>query len=690
MEGWSLTSPKVAGPLIQGHSIIEESFELYPDRALDQLLCLHRHKPPWTAPALRNKLSEIPPETLFVLARSSSGTLLLCPLAHRGSSSSCCLRGSARGLDDFELVSLRDSSCTAALLLLALELPPHVMASTAASWAAERVAARVGGARLRREKRLPSLFTRWGWCSWDAHGVQVQRWQLEAMSKHHPAWMVLDDGWQEEVRPEEWRQWLHTPQSRFGAKDFDLKELTSQLSKDSIKLLVWHTLLGYWGGVAPERGFRTRNLRPWWPSGLREGCPGEVDVWEGDFSPLEKEDFLRFYREFYETLASAGVAGVKCDGQFLAEVLVGPSGAQELAAAQEKALAAFGPSDVPVISCMSMTLPMVHGGSAVLARVSDDHAYPGVPEDAASVARHIWHCSTNSIWLAPFVHCDWDMLKTSEWHGTIHAVARAVAGCPVYTSDPAEHFNLEILRPLLLPGSDQVCPCLHAGLPIDRQIFQDPTVNRRPWWLLNSTAGGFMAAAFGLCDTGAEEMTETLYPLDCHLVKEHACLQVSLEGLGHAAPFSDAGWDVRMHYMGFAVLALAPILDFGEHRVAIFGLSGLWNPTGSLLGRWTDPEGLHVQLHCAGQLLLWSSGTFQTTIDGQINVDGTSASLQLDGLTPNQVCAGPGMIDLEVIRARYQVDCRSPSGECWKDMLGNTWIKSRMAKTGHQRATSQR
>ena len=38
---------------------------------------------------------------------------------------------------------------------------------------------------------------------------------------------------------------------------------------------------------------------------------------------LITQDFLRFYREFYETLASAGVAGVKCDGQFLAEVLVG-------------------------------------------------------------------------------------------------------------------------------------------------------------------------------------------------------------------------------------------------------------------------------------------------------------------------------------------------------------------------------
>lgn len=31
----------------------------------------------------------------------------------------------------------------------------------------------------------------------------------------------------------------------------------------------------------------------------------------------------------------------------------------------------------------------------------------------------------------------------------------------------------------------------------------------------------------------------------------------------------------------------------------------------------------HVQLHCAGQLLLWSSGTFQTTIDGcQVTLSG--------------------------------------------------------------------
>ena len=50
-----------------------------------------------------------------------------------------------------------------------------------------------------------------------------------------------------------------------------------------------------------------------------------------------------------------------------------------------------------------MTLCRVHTGAMGPCRVSDDHAYPGVPEDAASVARHIWHCSMNSLWLAPFV-----------------------------------------------------------------------------------------------------------------------------------------------------------------------------------------------------------------------------------------------------------------------------------------------
>jgi hypothetical protein len=34
--------------------------------------------------------------------------------------------------------------------------------------------------------------------------------------------------------------------------------------------------------------------------------------------------------------------------------------------------------------------------------------------------------------------------------------------------------------------------------------------------------------------------------------------------------------------MGFSVLALAPLQLLGQQRLAIFGLAGLWNPTGSV------------------------------------------------------------------------------------------------------------
>ncbi|CAJ1393716.1 unnamed protein product [Effrenium voratum] len=442
------------------------SFQLFPNQGILQLVALHRHKPPWTQPKVLTQLSQMPGETLFAIARLSSGRLLvLCPLATSNSVAS--LRGSDLGLDNFQLELHAEATNVPVLLVLECDTD-----AAKAAFLAARRCCEVSGGRLREEKKLPELFTRWGWCSWDACGVLVSRRQLEAMSKHRPAWMVLDDGWQEEVKPEQWRRWLHTPQSGFQARPSfgDLKDLAQHLAEASIQLLVWHTLLGYWGGVAPGRGYKVHRALPTWPRGLQENCPQEVDVWEGDFSVLDPEDMERFYTDFYEFLASAGVAGVKCDGHFLADVLLSLQGREAIQAAHLAAASAHF-AEAPVISCMGMTLRSI--GEAVLSRVSDDHAYPGVPEDAPAVARHIYHCSVNSLWLAPYLFCDWDMLKTSEWHGPIHAAARAVAGAPVYASDAAECFDMEVLRPLLVPGTDKVVPCEGSGRPIDRQLFED-------------------------------------------------------------------------------------------------------------------------------------------------------------------------------------------------------------------------
>ena len=52
-------------------------------------------------------------------------------------------------------------------------------------------------------------------------------------------------------------------------------------------------------------------------------------------------------------------------------------------------------------------------------RVAAAHACAGKEETAAEVARHIWHCAANSVWLGAFFVCDWDMFSTAAWHSEI-------------------------------------------------------------------------------------------------------------------------------------------------------------------------------------------------------------------------------------------------------------------------------
>ena len=50
--------------------------------------------------------------------------------------------------------------------------------------------------------------------------------------------------------------------------------------------------------------------------------------------------------------------------------------------------------------------------------------------------------------------------------------------------------------------------------PFAPSILHLSPVPRSPWWVVNSTTGGFIAVAFGLCDTGGDAMKETLKPSD--------------------------------------------------------------------------------------------------------------------------------------------------------------------------------
>lgn len=647
----------------------EECYGLYPDCGFESILALHRFKPPWTGPWIGSKLSELPNETLFALAKlpeeKGGGYLVLSPIADLDAGTVSALRWSERGLDNFDLLVEQDlrghRSRSDATLLVCVQVPAGVSAARAAKIAAARVAEALRGVerrpcQLREEKPLPEVLRSWGWCSWDAYGVGVAAKDLLAVAaKAKPAWMVLDDGWQEEVSADKWREWLHTPQSgQLGRKGLDVADLASKLKP--AELFVWHTLHGYWGGVAAGRGYATGRSRPRWPDGLRMQCPGELDVWDGDFSLVEPKDVERFYKEFYQGLHAAGVQGVKCDGQFLPEVLLGPFGACAYRAAQEEAaLAVFGEVP-PALHCMGMTLPAIHGcGRASVTRVSDDHAYPNVEEDAKTVARHIWHCAVNSVWLSGFVHCDWDMFRTGAWHAGMHAAARAVSGGPVYVSDKAEVLDPEALKPLLLPdGKGRVVPCSGAGAPVDRHVFVNPTATNTAYLVSNATAAGWIVVAFGLCDTGGALMGATLLPSDFGTKEDLVCLQLESPEEYHCAPLSGTGWDVSLHFMNFKCLAVAPILAVGRGRVVVFGLKGVWNPTGTLEKAPRALEsGVEVHTRCAGELLVWLDmvcGRPEQSQACMLRVDGGGAvKVEEVGLTSLTVPAGVFTLKLEYV-----------------------------------------
>ena len=104
-----------------------------------------------------------------------------------------------------------------------------------------------------------------------------------------------------------------------------------------------------------------------------------------------------------------------------------------------------------------------------------------------------------SRWFPHQVYCDWDMLKTSEWHCNIHAVARAVAGCPVYVSDTADDTcaarSVKLRREGWRTGVFFVKPKLYTVRILGRFIWG---ILPNKWWLGIAGRQEPMSGHFGL------------------------------------------------------------------------------------------------------------------------------------------------------------------------------------------------
>ena len=322
--------------------------------------------------------------------------------------------------------------------------------------------ARVKNIRLREQRRLPEVFKRLGWCSWDAFYTDVDEQGVrqkaaEFAEKQVPVkWMIIDDGWLSlkdrllyDYRPDRDK----FPEG-FGRMTREIKSSTG------IEWFgVWHALMGYWSGISPdgpvareESAYLCRTA-----GGRLVPDPGKA---EG------------FYRDWYRVLNEQGISFVKVDGQgtiplcFENTMPLGEA-AKGLHSALESGAARM---DGAVINCMGMAMENILSRPATaVSRNSDDF----FPKREDSFREHLLQNAYNSLCHNRFYCCDWDMFWTKHPDSAKHALLRAISGGPVYCSDRVGETDPAVLRPLAYKNGE--LPMMdRSAMPTADCIFTDP------------------------------------------------------------------------------------------------------------------------------------------------------------------------------------------------------------------------
>ncbi|KAK5126807.1 hypothetical protein LTR85_009741 [Meristemomyces frigidus] len=253
--------------------------------------------------------------------------------------------------------------------------------------------------------------------------------------------LIIDDNWQSLSTGETQfkRAWTDFEANKEGFPD-GLKATTTEIRKrhpNVNHIAVWHAILGYWGGVAPDGKLAAK-----YKTVEVEKEPG---VAGGKFTVVAVEDAKTMYDDFYRFLSASGVDSVKTDAQFFLDMLLHAPDRRAMITEYQDAwtLAHLRHFSSRAISCMSQSPQMLFHSQLptnkprLLVRNSDDF-FPEVP------ASHPWHifCNAHNSLFTQHLNVlpDWDMFQTSHPWAGFHAAARCVSGGPIYfTDEPGKH-----------------------------------------------------------------------------------------------------------------------------------------------------------------------------------------------------------------------------------------------------------
>ena len=419
-----------------------------------EFVSIYQHKEWWTRPVFGRRCEQIPPKSQLVILKSREEYhvfLVVC-----GEETRADLEGCPGGLKltlSSNLGNQRELSDLA--LVYAKGKDPYALAQEAAGLALKLTGKAL---RLRREKKLPEIFEKIGWCSWDSLGQDVnERAVFEKMEELNEkklpvSWVLIDDGWSP----------VDKEKQTLTGLDADLQKFPKGLA-GTVKTLkekyqveyvgVWQAIKGYWAGVEEnsEAGRLLGNYLTRYPN-------GEITM------EPKAESAFGFWNLWHSRLKRAGIDFVKVDSQSSFSIAArGSCTYGKLAQVVHTGLEASADLNFAgnLINCMGMAPEDIwNRQSASLSRSSDDFA-PRVP---GSFAEHALQNAYNSVYQGCFYWCDWDMVWSCHEDVKQNMMIRVLSGGPIYLSDGVGNTDAAQIWPVILEDG-RILRCQDVGRP---------------------------------------------------------------------------------------------------------------------------------------------------------------------------------------------------------------------------------
>ncbi|XP_017979161.1 PREDICTED: probable galactinol--sucrose galactosyltransferase 2 isoform X2 [Theobroma cacao] len=497
-----------------------------------KLLCLFRFKLWWMIPRVGSSGSDIPVETQMLLLEAKEG-----PTSDDASDHSTYIiflpvldgkfRSSLQGNTSDELefcVESGDPAIVTSQSLNAIFVNYGNHPFDLVKDSMMILEKQFGTFAHRETKQMPGMLDWFGWCTWDAFYQEVNpqgiKDGLMSLSQGGtPArFLIIDDGWQDTVNDFQKEGEPIVEGSQFGGrlasikenKKFrrisneakskaprDLKEFVSDIKKTfGLKYVyVWHALLGYWGGLAPNTlGTKMYNPKLRYPVQSPENM-GDISLDSMEkygIGVIDPDKISQFYDDLHRYLVSQNVDGVKVDVQNILETISAGLGGRvsltrQFQQALERSIAANF-EDNSIICCMCQSTDSIyHSKQSAISRASDDY----YPKNPTTQTLHVAAVAFNSIFLGEVFVPDWDMFYSLHDAAEFHAVARAVGGCGVYVSDKPGQHDFTILERLVL-SDGSVLRAKYPGRPSRDCLFTDPVMDGKSLlkiWNLNECSG---------------------------------------------------------------------------------------------------------------------------------------------------------------------------------------------------------